>query len=192
VATHSPTQPIGLPLKITELAIPGVLLLELDQHQDDRGWFLEFWNPNRMSHPDLPQRFVQDNIAFSRRAVLRGLHYQEPNPQGKLVTVAAGEIFDVAVDLRAGSTTFGQWEACRLTAARALYVPAGFAHGYLVLSEGAHVLYKCTAYYDGAAEHSLAWNDPELAIDWPNPTPVLSAKDAAAPSLADTRRARGR
>jgi dTDP-4-dehydrorhamnose 3,5-epimerase len=188
VAPHSTTQPIGLPLKITALAVPGVLLLEFDQYQDDRGWFLEFWNPARMSHPDLPHSFVQDNIAFSRRGVLRGLHYQDPNPQGKLVTVTDGEIFDVAVDVRAGSVTFGQWEASYLTAGRALYVPTGFAHGYQVLSPGAHVLYKCTAYYDAAAEHSIAWNDPELGIDWPDASPTLSAKDAAAVSLAETRR----
>jgi dTDP-4-dehydrorhamnose 3,5-epimerase len=130
---------------------------------------------------------VQDNVAFSRRDVLRGLHFQYPRPQAKLVSVLQGAVFDVAVDLRRGSATFGRWAGYALSAddGKQLYVPGGFAHGYLVTSDTAVVMYKCTAYYDPPAEVTLAWNDPDVAIDWPlRGPPVLSVKDAAAPRLA--------
>lgn len=174
-------------MQLTPLSPSGVLLLELDRHVDERGWFLEFWNPARGPFAGLPTGFVQDNIAWSRRGVLRGLHYQEPHPQGKLVTVTSGEIYDVAVDLRVGLPSFGAWVAATLTPGRALFIPEGFAHGYQVTSDDAHVLYKCTASYEAGADRTLAWNDPELAITWPVPEPILSARDAAAPSLSQTR-----
>jgi len=173
-------------LNIIQRDLPGVLLLELTRHEDDRGWFLEFWNPSRIRHPDLPERFVQDNIAYSHRGVLRGLHFQIPNPQGKLVTVTNGEIYDVAVDVRTDSATFGQWSATTIVSGRAVYVPEGFAHGYQVVSDSACVLYKCTDCYHPDYERSLAWNDPQLAISWPIADARVSPKDGAAPTLAET------
>lgn len=178
-------------MKITQLDIAGVLLVELDIHADERGWFLEFWNPDRLEHPDLPARFVQDNIAFSHRGVLRGLHFQTPHPQGKLVTVTDGEIYDVAVDVRPTSDTFGRWTGTTLTSGRALYIPEGCAHGYQVVSSDAHVLYKCTDVYHPECEQSLAWNDPQLAISWPIADAVVSAKDNSARTLAELRIALG-
>ncbi|MGQ0560306.1 MAG: dTDP-4-dehydrorhamnose 3,5-epimerase [Gemmatimonadota bacterium] len=176
-------------MNVTQLELDGVLVLELDRHSDERGWFLEFWNPSRSAYPGLPTRFVQDNIAYSKHRVLRGLHFQAPNAQGKLVTVTGGEVFDVAVDVRPESATFGQWVGATLAEARALYIPPGFAHGYQVISDGAHVLYKSTEFYRPDCEHALAWNDPQLAIDWPLPDPIVSPKDRTAPGLAQTRAA---
>lgn len=165
--------------------LPGVLLFEPRIFRDDRGYFLETWSRSRYADAGLPSDFVQDNLSCSRRGVLRGLHYQHPRAQGKFVSVLRGEVFDVAVDIRAGSPTFGQWEGFALSAenGRQLYVPEGYAHGFVVTSEDALFSYKCTAPYDPSSEGSVAWDDPELGISWPVAAPILAAKDAAAPCL---------
>ena len=172
-------------MRYRRLEIPDVLLLELDVFRDERGYFQEIWNPARADVPGMKKDFVQDNIAFSNHRVLRGLHYQDPFQQAKLIVVLAGTIFDVAVDVRADSPTYGRWVGSELVAGtgHALYIPEGFAHGYQVLSASAHVVYKCTEVYHPEAEHSLAWNDPAIGIHWPLPDPVLSAKDRNAPTL---------
>jgi dTDP-4-dehydrorhamnose 3,5-epimerase len=178
-------------MKVTPLAIAGVLLIEPKVFGDDRGFFFESFNQQSFNEATgLDANFVQDNHSKSAKNVLRGLHYQlPPKAQGKLVRVVAGEVFDVAVDIRKGSPTFGQWVGQVLSAENKLqmWVPAGLAHGFLVLSSSAEFLYKTTDYYAPAYERSLAWNDPALAIDWPltGGPAVLSAKDAAAPLLAD-------
>lgn len=174
-------------MTITPLELPDVLLLEQTLHSDERGWFVELWHSQRAAQPGIPSTFMQDNAVYSRRAVLRGLHFQQPYPQGKLVTALHGEIFDVAVDVRAESATFGRWTASALKAGRALYIPPGFAHGYQVLSEEALVIYKCTEHYHPQSEHILAWNDPELAIPWPIQEPRLSEKDRRGKRLAEFR-----
>jgi dTDP-4-dehydrorhamnose 3,5-epimerase len=170
---------------IKELQIPGVLLIQPRVFKDARGSFVEMWNAARDANAGFAPRFVQDNVVFSRNAVLRGLHFQQPHAQGKYVTAAYGEIYDVAVDLRPESATFGQWLSIQLSAAQgsALYIPPGFAHGYQVLSAEAVVVYKCTDYYHPEADRSIAWNDPQLNISWPIAAPVLSEKDQRAPSL---------
>lgn len=177
-------------MKVTPTAIPEVLIVEPRVFPDERGYFLETWNQLRYAEAGIDVTFVQDNLSFSRRGVLRGLHYQNPNAQGKLVSAAHGEVFDVAVDLRVDSPTFRQWVGVTLSAEnqRRLWVPAGFAHGFVVTSESAVFAYKCTDYYAPRDERSLRWNDPELSIDWPVESPVLSAKDAQAPLLRDTPR----
>lgn len=174
-------------MKVERMELEGVLVIEPRLHSDSRGVFLESWRRARYAEAGLPERFEQDNVSVSRRGVLRGLHYQAPNPQGKLVTAVYGAIFDVAVDLRAGSPTFGRWMGVELTAEsmRQLWIPAGFAHGFQALSDGAVVSYKCTAPYSPADEHSLRWNDPQVGIRWPLPDPILSDKDAAAPLLGE-------
>ena len=176
-------------MKATRLAIPDVVLIEPRVFGDERGFFMESFNQrafNEATGTDHP--FVQDNHSRSSRGVLRGLHYQIRQPQGKLVRVTSGAVFDVAVDLRKSSPTFGQWVGAELSADnhRQLWVPPGFAHGFLVLSNSADFLYKTTDYYAPEHERSLAWNDPDLAIAWPEvgAAPTLSAKDAVAPSLA--------
>lgn len=171
---------------VKETGLPGVLLLEPRSFQDERGWFREAWRENDYLELGLP-RFVQDNVAFSLRGVLRGLHYQWPAPQGKLVYALHGSVFDVAVDIRQGSPDFGRWEGLELSAdnGRQLWIPPGFAHGYVVLEDVAVVAYKCTEYYRADADAGLAWNDPQIGIEWPVPEPALSPKDAAAPRLAD-------
>lgn len=143
-------------------------------------------NRKRYADAGLPADFVQDNVSFSARGVLRGLHFQNPNPQGKLVSVLQGEVFDVAVDVRVGSPTFGRWVGASLSAdnRRQLYVPEDFAHGFVVTSETALFQYKCTGYYHPEAEGAVAWNDADVGIEWPIADPVLSAKDRAAPSLS--------
>ena len=161
--------------------IPGLTLIEPTVFSDDRGWFAEMWNEAAFAAAGLPTRFLQDNQSRSHRNVLRGLHYQLGNPQGKLVRVLAGAIYDVAVDLRAGSPTRGQWAGFELSGEnrKALWIPEDFAHGFLVLSESAEVLYKVTAPYDPKTERTLFWNDRTVNIDWPDDgSPVLSAKDA--------------
>lgn len=165
--------------------LPGVLILEPAVYRDARGFFLETWNQARYAEAGLPERFVQDNLSFSSRGVLRGLHYQHPHAQGKLLSVLQGEVFDVAVDLRVGSPTFARWEGVTLSAAnrRQLYVPEGFAHGFLVTSETALVSYKCTEYYQPRYEAGVWWDDPDLGIAWPLAAPTLSPKDQAAPRL---------
>ncbi len=178
-------------MKITPLAISGVLLIEPKVFGDDRGFFFESFNQQAFNEATgLDADFVQDNHSKSAKNVLRGLHYQlPPKAQGKLVRVVAGEVFDVAVDIRKGSPSFGQWVGKVLSAENKLqmWVPAGLAHGFLVLSSSAEFLYKTTDYYSPEHERSIAWNDPALAIDWPliETSAILSPKDAAAPLLAD-------
>jgi dTDP-4-dehydrorhamnose 3,5-epimerase len=173
---------------VHDTALPGVKLIEPKVFGDDRGFFLESWNAAVFADAGLDAAFVQDNHSRSARGVLRGLHYQIVEPQGKLVRVVQGAVFDVAVDIRRSSPHFGQWVGAELSAdnKRLFWVPPGFAHGFIVLSESADFLYKCTTLYAPAHERSIAWNDPAIGIDWPiQGTPQLSAKDAAAPLLAD-------
>lgn len=176
-------------MKVVDTALPGVRLIEPRVFGDDRGFFLESWNARAFAEAGLDVDFVQDNHSRSARHVLRGLHYQIANPQGKLVRVTVGAVFDVAVDLRRSSPHFGHWVGYELSAEnkRMLWVPPGFGHGFVVLSESADFLYKCTTFYAPANERSLAWNDPALGIDWQlgSAAPLLSAKDAAAPCLTD-------
>ena len=175
-------------MNVVETPIAGLLILEPKVFGDERGFFLESWNRKVFSQLGLELDFVQDNHSRSSRGVLRGLHFQNPNPQGKLVRVIAGRAWDVAVDLRSGSATFGQWHGLELNAEnkRMFWVPPGFAHGFVALEDGTDFVYKCTEYYDPANEHSLLWNDPEIGIDWPleGIEPQLSPKDADARSLA--------
>ena len=178
-------------MKVEATAIPGVIMVEPRAFSDDRGVFFETWNQERYAIAGVPEAFVQDNVSRSARGVLRGLHYQQPNAQGKLLSVLEGEIFDVAVDIRHGSPTFGQWVGMTLSAVKRqqLYVPAGCAHGFQALSESATVLYKCTDYYHPSSEQSILWCDEELAIPWTLP-PILSDKDRDAPLLRDIPRDR--
>ena len=176
-------------MKITPCASPDVLLMEPRVFGDERGFFFESFNQRAFCDATgLDLQFVQDNHSRSARNVLRGLHYQVVQPQGKLVRVVAGEVFDVAVDIRPGSPTFGKWVGALLsgTNKHQLWVPPGLAHGFLVLSDSADFLYKTTDYYAPAHERCIAWNDPQLAIDWPlaGQTPVLSAKDLAGTPFA--------
>lgn len=177
-------------MKVTETCVRDVLVLEPRVFGDDRGFFLESYNEKTFrAATGLAPHFVQDNHSRSSKGVLRGLHYQLRQPQDKLVRVTQGAVWDVAVDLRRSSPTFGQWAAVELSAAnfRQLWVPAGCAHGFFVLSESADLLYKTTDFYLPEAEHSLAWDDPSVAIPWPIPpgtSPTLSAKDSKALSLA--------
>lgn len=177
-------------MRVTNTELPGVRLIVPDVYADERGHFLELWRAERYAEHGLPATFVQDNLSFSRHGVLRGLHYQNPMPQGKLVTVLQGEVFDVAVDVRAGSATFGRWIGHTLSAEnrRQLYVPEGFAHGFVVTSQAALFHYKCTAPYDPATERAVRWDDPHLDIPWPVTPPVVSAKDRQAPLLHESPR----
>ena len=167
-------------MKVTQTTLPGVLLLEPKVITDSRGFFLESYNKQTMAKLGIVDEFVQDNHSFSRRNVLRGLHYQIRHPQGKLVRAVSGKIFDVAVDLRRSSPTFGRWFGETLSGEnkRMLWIPPGFAHGFVVVSENAHVLYKASDYYDAASERTLAWNDSDLKIDWRlRDPPIVSEKD---------------
>lgn len=167
--------------------LPGVLLIEPRVFTDDRGYFLETYHASRYAEAGIGGGFVQDNLSHSVRGVLRGLHYQHPSAQGKLVLVLEGEVFDVAVDIRPDSPTFRQWFGVTLSSDnnRQCYIPPGYAHGFVVTSEWAKVCYKCTTFYQPKDEGSILWNDPELGIDWPISAPVLSPKDEAAPRLRD-------
>lgn len=177
-------------MNVIETSLPGLFILEPRVFRDDRGYFLETWNQARCADLNLPSRFVQDNLSRSAKGVLRGLHYQNPNGQGKLVSVAFGEVFDVAADIRVDSPTFGQWVGVILSSDnhRSFYIPPGFAHGFLVMSDEAIFTYKCTEYYAPSCEASLRWDDPDLAIEWPITEPRLSPKDFAAPLLQDVPR----
>ena len=165
--------------------LPAVLLFEPKVFRDERGTFRELYNEERYAATGLDARFVQDNLSRSARGVLRGLHLQHPRPQGKLVTVLAGAVFDVAVDVRRGSPTFGRWTGYTLTAesAQQLWVPPGFAHGFLVLEEDTLFSYKCTDVYSPAHELTVRWDDPAIGVRWPGDAPRLSPKDAVAPRL---------
>jgi dTDP-4-dehydrorhamnose 3,5-epimerase len=167
--------------------LPGVVVVEPAVHGDARGYFFENFHLGKYRSLGIDAEFVQSNISHSAQGVLRGLHYQWPHPQSKLVSVLDGEVYDVAVDIRHGSPTFARWAAAMLTAAnhRQLWIPEGFAHGFCVVSESALLSYQCTALYDPAADAGLRWDDAAIAIDWPIAAPVLSAKDQAAPFLAD-------
>jgi dTDP-4-dehydrorhamnose 3,5-epimerase len=167
--------------------LDGVILVAPDLHRDERGFFLETYHRDKYAAGGIPETFVQDNQSFSYQRVLRGLHAQLQYPQGKLVRAIVGEIFDVAVDIRPDSPTFGRWVGATLSAENAhqLYVPPGFAHGFCVLSEEAHVQYKCTDVYRPGDEIGVVWNDPEIGIEWPVPDPVLNKKDREAPRLAE-------
>jgi dTDP-4-dehydrorhamnose 3,5-epimerase len=170
-------------MNIIETAIPGLLIIEPKVFGDDRGFFMESWNAKSFAAAGLDLQFVQDNHSRSSKGVLRGMHYQQPNPQGKLVRVTAGAVYDVAVDMRRSSSAFGKWVGVELSATnkRMFWVPEGLAHGFLCLEDGTDFLYKCTSLYEPANEHSLLWSDPEVGIDWPldGIVPQLSAKDAA-------------
>lgn len=177
-------------MKVISTPIDGLLIIEPQVFGDERGFFIETWRASRYREAGIEGEFVQDNHSRSRRGILRGLHYQIQNPQGKLVRVTDGEVFDVAVDLRKSSATFGQWYGAVLSASnhRQMWVPPGFAHGFYVMSESADFLYKCTEYYAPEFERSLRWDDPEIGIEWPlvdGAAPQLSQKDAAASGLVD-------
>ena len=175
-------------MKVIDTGLPGCKVIEPAVFGDERGYFYEGWNAARFAALGLPSAFAQHNVSRSRRGVLRGLHYQWPgNVQGKLVSVLEGEVYDVAVDIRRGSPTFGRHAAAILSAAnkRHFWIPEGFAHGFVVLSEEAVFTYLCTAPYDRDSDNSLRWDDPQLAIDWPLAEVSLSPKDAAAPLLAE-------
>jgi dTDP-4-dehydrorhamnose 3,5-epimerase len=174
-------------VRALETELPGVLLLEPRSFEDARGSFMELFHAGRYAEVGIPTTFVQDNLSRSVRGALRGLHFQEPHGQGKLVQVLAGAVHDVVVDVRRGSPTFGRWMATELSAdnRHQLWVPPGFAHGFCVLSESADFFYKCTDVYAPASERSILWNDPDLGIPWPLSSPLLSPKDAAAPRLKD-------
>lgn len=176
-------------MKIIECGIPGPLIIEPKVFGDERGFFLESWNAAAFREAGLEHQFAQDNHSRSSRGVLRGLHFQNPGAQGKLVRVVNGRVWDVAVDLRRSSPNFGKWVGVELSAAnkRMFWVPEGFAHGFLTLENGTDFLYKCTAPYAPSMEYSLAWNDPNVAIDWPleGIEPQLSNKDRQGLALAD-------
>ena len=175
-------------MKIEQTPLPGVLVVHPDVFGDHRGYFQESWNQRKYAELGLDVDFVQDNLSFSKRGILRGLHFQNPRPQGKLVQALQGEVFDVAVDIRKGSPTFGQWFGMVLSVENHLqmYVPEGFAHGFCVLSETALFAYKCTEFYNPQSEHSLRFDDPDIGIEWPlDEIPSLSAKDKDAKQLND-------
>jgi len=176
-------------MNVKETKLPEVLVLEPAVFSDERGFFLETWNSTRYEEAGIKGFFVQDNISFSKKGVLRGLHFQYPQSQGKLVQVLSGEVVDVAVDIRKDSPTFGQWVSEVLSDAnnRQIYIPLGFAHGYCVISETAVFSYKCTDFYNPGSEGGIIWNDPDINIDWPLEEPILSSKDADYPRLKDIR-----
>ena len=177
-------------MKVLKTSIDGLVIIEPRVFGDERGFFLETYHADRYrAETGLDVVYVQDNHSCSTRGVLRGLHFQKSKPQGKLLRCISGEIYDVAVDLRKGSPTYGQWEAVTLSAEnkRQFSVPAGFAHGFQVVSERAEVEYKCSDFYDPGDEGGVAWDDPDLAIPWPLPDPILSEKDKAHPKLSGLR-----
>lgn len=174
-------------MKVIETDLPGCLVLEPQVFDDHRGFFYESFNSDKLAQYGLQPAFAQGNVSSSVHGVLRGLHYQWPKPQGKYVSVLEGEAWDVAVDIRRGSPHFGRWTAALLSGEnkRHLWIPEGFAHGFVVLSERALFTYLCTATYDPSADANIRWDDADLAIDWPVSEPLLSGKDAKAPFLAD-------
>jgi dTDP-4-dehydrorhamnose 3,5-epimerase len=179
-------------VKVSRTGLAGVLVILPDVHGDDRGWFVETWRARRYAEVGLPEAFVQDNLSMSRRGILRGLHFQHPLGQGKLVQVVLGEVYDVVVDVRVGSPTFGQWVGTLLSQEnhKQVWIPAGFAHGFCVTSDVALFSYKCSEAYHRGNELGVAWNDPELGIEWPVQEPTLSAKDAEFPRLREIPEAR--
>jgi dTDP-4-dehydrorhamnose 3,5-epimerase len=176
-----------MPEKLLKTAIPGVYIIEPDIFRDDRGFFLETYHQRRYAEGGIDCPFVQDNHSHSRLGVLRGLHYQLNHGQAKLIYVSCGEIFDVAVDIRRGSPTFGKWVGARLSGenGRQIYVPRGFAHGFYTLSETADIIYKCTDFYAPGDEYGILWSDPDIGIEWPDKNPLLSEKDSRNPRLSE-------
>ena len=175
-------------MKVVPTRLPGVVIVEPKVFRDDRGYFLQTWSRDAYAAEGIPEVFAQDNLSSSSVGVLRGLHFQFPTGQGKLVSVVRGTVWDVAVDIRVGSPQFGQWVGETLSAedGRQLYIPPGFAHGFVVIGdEPALFSYKCTEAYDPRGQCSILWDDPDLAIDWPSAAPILSPKDAEAPRLRD-------
>lgn len=179
-------------MNVSSGQLQGLLILEPKVFGDSRGFFMETWNLRKYQDAGVGVAFVQDNISVSRRGALRGLHFQNPNSQGKLVSVLKGEVLDLVVDIRLGSTTFGKWEAVRLSSEnkRQFYIPPGFAHGFLVLSDDALFHYKCTEFYSPKDEMTIRWNDPDLGIQWPMDNPLVSEKDAKGLLLKDVPRER--
>ncbi len=176
-----------MPLTVIATALPGVLILEPTVHTDERGSFMETYHLRTYAQHGIAGTFVQDNHSYSRRSTLRGLHYQLRQPQGKLVYAVTGEIFDVAVDIRRGSPTFGRWVGTTLSAhnKRQIYVPHGFAHGFCVLSEEADVIYKCTDFYAPGDEYGILWSDHSIGVEWPIVRPILSEKDGRNPTVRE-------
>jgi dTDP-4-dehydrorhamnose 3,5-epimerase len=176
-----------MPIRFLQTALPGVVIVEPDIFRDERGFFIETYHQGRYSEGGIDSIFVQDNHSHSRRGVLRGLHYQLKHGQAKLIYVSGGEIFDVAVDIRRGSPTFGRWVGEHLTEknGRQMYVPRGFAHGFFTLSDTADVIYKCTDFYAPGDEYGILWSDPDIGIEWPDKKPVLSNKDSRNPRLSE-------
>ncbi|CUH94485.1 dTDP-4-dehydrorhamnose 3,5-epimerase [Propionispora sp. 2/2-37] len=176
-------------MRVIETKLPEVFIIEPKVFGDARGFFQETWQRMRYEDIGIKEPFVQDNLSFSTRGVLRGLHYQNPNTQGKLVSVVQGEVFDVAVDIRRGSPTFGEWVGVHLSGEnhRQLWVPPGFAHGFCVMSDTVYFTYKCTGLYNPAAEGGILWNDPEVGIEWPLQEVILSDKDKVYPQLKDVK-----
>lgn len=174
-------------MKVRETAIPGALIVEPQVFGDPRGFFVETYNAQRYRDAGIDATFVQDNLSYSQRGVLRGLHFQNPHPQGKLVQVLQGDVFDVAVDVRVGSPAFGQWVGVELSSENKhqFYVPPGCAHGFCVTSETALFAYKCTDLYHPETDGGIIWDDPDIGIDWPMEGPLLSDKDASLPRLRD-------
>jgi dTDP-4-dehydrorhamnose 3,5-epimerase len=179
-------------MKLLTCSIPGLLIIEPKVFGDARGFFLETWNRRRYGEAGLDADFVQDNVSFSRRGTLRGLHFQNPRPQGKLLQVLDGEVFDVAVDIRRSSPTFAKWHGLVLSGVNKLqfYIPPGFAHGFVVLSETALFQYKCTEFYSPKDELAIRWDDPDIGIKWPLEEPVLSDRDARSPRFCELPRER--
>lgn len=174
-------------MKVVDTPIRGILRIRPDVHGDERGFFLESFHAKKFAALGIPQLFVQDNHSRSAKGVLRGLHFQKRHPQGKLIRVLSGSLFDVAVDIRRASPTFGQWFGLVLTARdpEFLYVPEGMAHGFLALEEGTELFYKCTDFYDSTDEGGIRWDDPGIGIAWPEPPKVISPKDAVFPFLSE-------
>lgn len=179
-------------MKVIETKLPGVLIIEPKVFGDSRGFFTETWNQARYEAAGIKGDFVQDNLSFSTRGVLRGLHFQNPKAQGKLVSVLQGEVYDVAVDIRVGSPTFGQWVGVYLSGEnhRQLWIPPDFAHGFCVTSDTVLFAYKCTNLYAPEADGGILWNDPDIAIEWPMTDVRLSEKDKVQPLLKDADRSR--
>jgi len=178
-------------MNIIQTKLEGAIIIEPKVFGDDRGFFMETYHCNRYKEAGIDLSFVQDNHSRSSESVLRGLHFQKTKPQGKLVRVVRGKVFDVAVDIRKDSATFGQWEGVVLSEEnkRQFYVPPGFAHGFVTLSETADFEYKCTDYYDPSDEGAIRWNDPDIAVEWPIALPKLSDKDKAAPLFKEFKKA---
>jgi dTDP-4-dehydrorhamnose 3,5-epimerase len=176
-----------MPVRFLETVLPGVIIVEPDIFRDERGFFLETYHQKRFAEGGIDCLFVQDNHSHSRQGTLRGLHYQLKHSQEKLIYVSRGEIFDVAVDIRRGSPTFGKWVGTHLTGenGRQIFIPKGFAHGFFTLSETADVIYKCTDFYAPGDEYGILWSDPDIGIEWPEKNPLLSKKDIRNPRLSD-------